>query len=1849
MKFHPYLIERLESGGFSTEDTLATFLPLVRETVEAHLAEQVAPLVGLEDLKVDGNRIWFEEADRREFRLNNSAIQRIQAQNLSHIDIVSEIQLASSLDEPEEKVTNLVLGERGQPINRPVYLSGYVAWEHELEHQDPLTDIFSLGMILASLACGLDFTETDDLERFIAARDNLFRLQADLHPVLARAIVKMTEVDRHRRAQDLPTILHTLENYRDQEVDFEIDMARIAGLPKQDSKTKQSVVLTKLRERLFDLTRRNRMLHFKANMQSVNLTQASVPLSFDVKNVRSDQILVWNATSQREFLSGKGTSLNKYLNFAEAIYLPSVLDRIIVEARRDEAEYGFAQLRLVVCFLHWANLKDKPIEQYDSPLVLLPVKLSKKKGIRDTYHLEVLESEAEINPVVRHQFKQLYAIDLPDRIDLTKTSLDDFFTLLAKRIESSDVAVELKKIDRPRISLIHERAKRRLDLYRRRARLAGRGVRKFLDLDYSYDPANYHPLGIKLFSERVRVPQTHLRSIIEEKPRPRSFMTEPAEPAEMVKERSFYSLQEGGEENPYTWTFDLCSVTLANFKYRKMSLVRDYDALMEDQPANEAFESIFSLIPKSTQRALPESPDLDQRYDVVPCDPTQATAIEESRTGKSYIIQGPPGTGKSQTITNLIADYVARGKRVLFVCEKRAAIDVVFARLRHCGLKPLCSLIHDSQTDKKEFVMDLKETYERFLKEENSKSRRIRRDTILRRMKGQLEPLERFDQEITQPREHAGMSLRMLLDRCIVLREHLPTSLPAGASRLPRYALWQQARPRIENYASALHRVQADGIAARHPLSVVSPKLAQEEDPVELVASASQEATQLLDDLQAKLAPCGISAEEWNTLAKIASLTEYANRIVDLVNVGHMPLADRKSDLSRRFDAQLKKLTQRRKVLAEAATKTTAWRNRLPLPEVEIALEQTNQFEGKFFAWLNPQWWRLRGILGRSYDFSSHVVKPSWRQVLEALREEYTRQGEVETSEESISQEFRISGGVTDYIERVQQIRADLRQLPESLGGIHKTLLKSPKAASTVNHLVAASIPFEALTQQLARFTEDLEETPLEELAQALSQAVDSLEDLPDYLQALAQLEAIPREVSRALRTLPLSPTQLESASAANSLDEVYSEARGLEQTHGGVRARHVLALQQDYDRWLGSNARDILREVEKRFLDSVHLCERPAAKLSSEEKERKKQYTKGRRELEHEFGKSMRFKPIRDLVSGDSGEVVKDLKPVWLMSPLSVSDTLPFDPGFFDVVIFDEASQLTLEESIPSIFRASQCIVVGDEMQLPPTDFFSTKRNEEDEEELLVEEEGELVQYDLESDSFLNHAAKNLPSTMLGWHYRSRSESLISFSNWKFYDGRLLTVPEERIADKSQPPIVVKAPAETETGVEALQSRAVSFHYLENSPYENRRNQGEAEYIAGLVRQLISQANSKTIGVVAFSEAQQGEIQEALNRLAVADPDFAARLEAEYEREDDGQFVGLLVKNLENIQGDERDIIILSVCYAKDGRGKMRMNFGPINKSGGEKRLNVAFSRAKQHMALVSSIKHTEITNDYNDGANCLKQYLRYAEAASVGDHETVGGVLRGLFRWQESSEPPPTTSVLADAVSAALHQRGFIVDQNVGHSHFRCDLAVRQAEDEAYRLGIFLDTPAHYEQADLLERDMMRPRLLRDFGWRVTQVLAKDWYADPHQQLQRLLELLAGEDDPWLRTTEDPPDDQELESPENETKETGDAGLLSGEPTSENIEDEGQSIVEPMETHKTDASEPITVLDRHYLEFRDDRSEKFWEITLGENCHTVRFGRVGSRGQALTKQFADQETAEKDFERLLREKISKGHQRKE
>ncbi|NQU20502.1 MAG: DNA helicase, partial [Candidatus Nealsonbacteria bacterium] len=209
--FYEYLCTRLETGGFSTEDTLTSFLPLVREVLDSHAAGMVAPLEGLDALHVESARIWFEDARRGEPRNNAAALRQIEVASQAAVEIVTEQRHLTEVGESQAKVVDLAVGDRDSQITRPVYLPGYVAWEHQLGHHDPLTDIFSLGMILASLACGMDFTEPEALKAFVAGRRNLFALNGDLHPVLARAVSRMTELDRHRRVQDLDPLLHNLE------------------------------------------------------------------------------------------------------------------------------------------------------------------------------------------------------------------------------------------------------------------------------------------------------------------------------------------------------------------------------------------------------------------------------------------------------------------------------------------------------------------------------------------------------------------------------------------------------------------------------------------------------------------------------------------------------------------------------------------------------------------------------------------------------------------------------------------------------------------------------------------------------------------------------------------------------------------------------------------------------------------------------------------------------------------------------------------------------------------------------------------------------------------------------------------------------------------------------------------------------------------------------------------------------------------------------------------------------------------------------------------------------------------------------------------------------------------------------------------------------------------------------------------------------------------------------------------------------------------------------------------------------------------------------------------------------
>jgi len=1859
-------------GGFTTEDALATLIPLFRQVLETHAAGRVAPLEGIGDLWVDEYRAYFEVSRSRDPRLADDKLRSVESR-IGAFDVVGRSIQTTYADAGEETHENLLVAKPGDAIDRPMYLPGYVSWEHRLGHHDALSDIYVLGLLLASVACGVDLGDPGHLEAFVARRGNLFLLNAELNPVVAKNIARMTELDRHRRAQDLSSVIRSLETYRDQNVALELDWSQIPGFHDRDVKSRRRLVLARLRERLFEISRRNRLLYYKPSLQSLNLTFASVPILFDPRSIRPDQLFTWQPAVEKLLVDGTPIPLNRYLRFEDAPYLPSVLDKLISEARRDTAEFGFSQLRLVLSFLRWHNLKENRNERIDSPLLLLPVELTKRKGVRDSYVLRATHREAEVNPVVRYHLKQVYNLNLPHAIDLTDATVQSFFDALQLQIQATEPGVVLNRLERPQIELVQARARRRLDQYRRRVPLPTAGLKSFRDLDYSYKRDNYQPLGLRLFLGVVRPSPAPLHDIFRERPVHRPQQVSPSPSGGGDKEKVIAAFREGSQDgNPYSWDFDLCSITLGNFNYRKMSLVRDYNALLEEDQANHPFDAIFSDSPRAND--LPSPPQdggMAGRFPVVPCDPTQLRAIAAAESGLSYIIQGPPGTGKSQTITNLIADLVAQGKRVLFVCEKRAAIDVVYHRLRQRGLHDLVCLIHDSQADKKDFVLDLKTTYERLLAraDQSADSSDRRRRACVEGLLREARPLSRFHEAMRDVPAEMGVSLRQLIVRAIELKDRLPELPPDEEDDLPPYGLWVAHRETIERLDRALRLARPDGVYARHPLRSLSPALAARERPRAGLEEDLRQMARLLEHVDFVCREHDIALAAEDTLGRALLWVRYAATVKPLSDRGLLDLLDPASAASLDLRRRSRERSDRAQALEKARDATRAWRQKLEARDLNAAIERARDLGRSPFRFLKSEFWQLRRVLNERYDFSQHAIPPTWLQVLEELRAEYEAAEALETVDAQARGDFG-TASLEALATELSGVRQAVGDLVGSSPDLKRERLGSISARVT-SGLVSLREGLAELDRLATRVLVDPEEWTFADLRAEGARLSDSFRLLADWLPCLAEAATLPEPLARPIRTLALDLSELEAAIAAVTLEGVWHRERGLARFNGSSRERQVARLETLHDQWLEVNAEFVIEQNRGRFLDKVARAAIPSIRLNKEEEAFKRRYNSGRRDLEHEFGKSMRYKSVRNLIDGDAGEVILDLKPVWLMSPLSVSDTLPIDSRVFDAVVFDEASQVPLEEAVPALFRGEQVIVSGDQMQLPPTNFFSATRGVTDDVLLVEEDEGEApVEYELDANSFLAHAARNLPSTMLGWHYRSRSESLISFSNAAFYAGRLLTVPERRALRAGLGEIRVEAPeSDGDENLRQTLDRPVSFHFLPRGRYEGRRNAAEATYIAHLVRRLIGSEERPSLGIVAFSVAQQTEIETAIERLAAKNPEFRVRLEEEYEREEDGQFVGLLVKNLENIQGDERDIILLSVCYGYGPDGRMLMNFGPINQGGGEKRLNVAFSRAKKNMAVVSSIQHFDIKNVYNDGANSLRNYLQYAAAISSGDLGLARVVLKALNPGGAGArlEGAAQDSVVA-RLAEALRAAGFDVELSVGHSHFQCDLAVKNPGDPDFSLAVFVDTESYYRERDVLEREVLRPKLLRAFGWSVAHVLAKDWHEDSGAVVTRLEQQLRGEP-PKLA---EPPEPAEIAPGEIEPLsdrevwlERGPAAVAPAPSSSEPVDP-----MDPMDPMDEEASEPSSPASpapatppepspppvqrlsqllsgqTRYFEFIGGTSKKYWHVTVDGSELVVSFGRIGTAGQLKRRSFASETMARHEAEKLIREKLGKGYQ---
>jgi hypothetical protein len=1751
-----------ERGGLGPDDVVAALVPLFRQVAGLHEVGLVAPLRGLAGIASDDRyRLGLVTPGTTPQR-DDARVAAVQ-----HVEVSAAVEVTGHQDAAAggSRWAGDVLDEPAPAdVVRPVHVTGWQTWDHVVGHHDALTDVASLGGLLCALTCGLDLAVAEDVERLAAADGNLFRLNPRIHPVVAQVAAEMVEPDRRRRGQDVGSLAERLEDYRDAPLD--LDLAQVLAGAGAQADRRRAVLVT-LRDRLFDLSRRNRLLHFRPSRQSLDLTEASVPMLLDVRNVRSEQLFTWTPAVAEKVLSGKAFALSSVLRWDDAPYAAAILDGIISQARRDRAEYGQAQLRLVVAFLRWHDLKGDVDERISSPLLLLPVTLTRRRGVRDSYVLHSEGNVAEVNPTLRQQLSALYDLDLPERVDLADDGVTRLHADLARWIAASEPAVTLTLQDRPRVALVRQRALVRLQAY---DRAAGRsrmsvGSRSYV---YSYRRRDDVPLGLQLFRDRVAhrpappyalcdvpvtgpaVPDTAARPAPPASP-PASRPVTPGPPATAHtagRGSAAYTLDRPEAGNPYAWDVDLCALTVANFNYRTMSLVRDFTDLVEGGTTCAAFDRVFSLEPRPLDPPQRRSLALPERYLVVPADDSQVVAVARAREGESFVIQGPPGTGKSQTITNLVADYVAAGKRVLFVCQKRAAIDVVHARLRRQGLDELTCLIHDSQADKKAFVHGLRRTYEAWLAGgPDLEQTEVERADVLVAIALELDRVRGYEAAVGSPAADGGPSPRELLERLVDLAGQRwdAGATPAVRRLLPTAGAWWAARPVVDRVAAALAAAGGEPVLATSPGRYLAPTVLGALRPDAEVAVRGPQAAQavraVVDALAAVSRPTTGDGVAWPDDAGAAAVRLGTAGQAGAVGGLVLPLAERGRAAALRVGTAPAQTLRTdaaafraaREAARQAAAAAAGWREPLAPDDARAALEVARAKEGAFLRLLSGAWRQVRSTVRERFDAGPRAVPLTVTAALTLLVTAQDAAAEVErlAAAAELGWGHRDPEGLLVRFEALR--RTEDRDLLAVLDAVARD-----ETGRLAAGLARAGDALDVVRERLDGLLVDVDDVGLGDLAAMLDGLADpaAAPGLRALAPALRALEEHP-SVARALRRLPAPPTAVEHAVAAAALDDVRAQVPAVGGFDGADLAEAVGRVQELLPRLYACDAEVVVARVRDRFLAGVAHSARSVTGMTPTERAAKQAWSTGRRELEHEFGKVMRYRSIRELASGDPGAVVAALRPVWLMSPTSVSDTLPLDPSLFDVVVYDEASQIPVEEAVPAMHRAEQVVVVGDQMQLPPTQYFSTRPSHEpgDAGDAGGRDgtgggpgddgpDDERVGVVLDGDSFLAQSAVRLPSTMLTWHYRSRYEALIGFSNAAFYDSRLSTVPDRTVVRHDRPDVVPHVAAaddagadallvdaaEVTAGVDALLSRSISVHRAEGAVYRRRTNPGEAAYIAALVRELLARGTGLTIGVVAFSEAQQTAIDRALDRLAEADADFARRYEAEIAREDDDQFVGLFVKNLENVQGDERDIVLMSVCYAPGPGGRMVMNFGPINQRGGEKRLNVIFSRARRHMGIVTTIGPEAITNTYNDGASTLRRFLSYAQAVSRGDDVAAATALAALGSGGRPAVARGDNPV-ADQLAEALLRSGVEVARDVGASRFRCDLALRRPGEADHRVAVLVDTPVRTAAEGVEERVLSHPAVLRAAGWEVAHVLTKDWYEDPARVVATLTALVA------------------------------------------------------------------------------------------------------------------------------------------
>ncbi|PUV43232.1 DUF3320 domain-containing protein [Cronobacter sakazakii] len=1114
-------------------------------------------------------------------------------------------------------------------------------------------------------------------------------------------------------------------------------------------------------------------------------------------------------------------------------------------------------------------------------------------------------------------------------------------------------------------------------------------------------------------------------------------------------------------------------VVIGTFSFAKYLMWKD---LLDRSPQLMQSTVVKYLIERGQKNATLESKgeivEVDRLDDAVnaselflplPADSSQIAAVVASAKGRDFVLDGPPGTGKSQTIANMIAHNLALGRRILFVAEKKAALEVVYRRLEAQGLGEFCLELHSSKTSKVDFLKQLERAWD---------ARDVLTTTEWEEEAAKVQHLRDKLNEVVRLLHHRwpnGLTLHQAMGRVIRDASNLTPQFTWLAGTLHTAEQMEQFRDiarrlELNRHALIQHGTHFECINQTDWTNGWQSSLLTE---AHNFPNNIEQLKQATDELL-KATGITLESDEPEKIIQLTMLCEALSKAHGLdLSFMFLPDATTRIDAAKMAISLLKEI-EIAKTQLSVVYPDNSWLQ-VNTEQIHKSLEEADK---KFWFLATRARKKVIGAYIRQCSLCATPDISTDVQVIKTLQSLHKKLSELMPLTASIpgwnglDTEYSDLQHAIDLADAIRIAQSGFASSPQQLAEIRsavKTLLIDANELLDAQGIIAAlteklRVTLHNFSESKSRFCSLIKATESEMTLSALHSCALNIVNHQSSLKSWSDWCRV-REEAIQQGLLPLIHALIHLDSHEQSASALFETA---------------------YCRWFASWMIDS-EPLMHNFVPAEHMSDIEAYRIQTDRLAKltvryirarlcgvipaKNEITRqgGFALLKNELQKSRRHKPVRQMAA-EMGDALTKLAPCMLMSPLSVAQFLPPEQALFDLVIFDEASQITPWDAIGAMARGKQVVIAGDPRQMPPTSFFNRAANETDDD---TEEDLESILDECLAAGLYNHS--------LSWHYRSRHESLIAFSNHHYYSNNLITFP---------------AP---ETRQSAVHWYKVAGVY---SKGKGRHNQAEAEAIVAETVKRLKDKNfitsGKSIGIITLNTEQQSLISDLLDRARQQHPEIEPYFQPELEEP-------VVVKNLETVQGDERDLIMLGIGYGptEPGANSMSMNFGPLNRQGGWRRLNVAVTRARQEMIVFSSFDPSliDLNRTNAEAVSQLKHFIEFAQRGPVALAQAVRGSV-GSY-----------DSPFEEAVANGLRRKGWQVVPQIGVSRFRIDLGIVHPDKPGdYLVGVECDGATYHSAATARDRDKVRSTILQGLGWKLLRLWSTDWWIDKEGALEKL-----------------------------------------------------------------------------------------------------------------------------------------------